>query len=180
MPFQLQSRHTPREKIEKRFPGARVLDVTSRGEEPWVRFSPFYPLGGVPVPFSPGRFSQSVEGVWQGLKVFETAGIDESKFENRSMKRLKRTVRKFGRCLGHQKGLESDELLGYREARYAIYLPTYRWALTHPLAPLVEELRDLAAEQTVVLLDYERNSDPEDLSRPLSHAGLLIAHIEGQ
>ncbi|TDD65424.1 hypothetical protein E1298_41375, partial [Actinomadura rubrisoli] len=28
--------------------GALVLDVTSRGDEPWVRFSPFYPHGGYP------------------------------------------------------------------------------------------------------------------------------------
>lgn len=179
MPFQLASRRTPPAKIEASHPGARVIDVTSRGERPWVRFSPFYPLGNIPIPFSPARVSQSVEGIWQGLKVFESAGVDESKFANDRMKGLKRTVRRFGRCLGHQKGLESTELLGYREARYSIYLPSYLWALTHPLAPLVAELADFGREQTVVLLDYERNCDPEDLSRPLSHAGLLIAHLEG-
>ncbi|HXV94472.1 MAG TPA: hypothetical protein VD813_14295, partial [Pseudonocardia sp.] len=68
-------RQVSREKLEKRFPGATVLDVTSRGPQPWVRFSPFYPHGGIPVPLSPGAYGQSVEGIWQGLKVFERADV---------------------------------------------------------------------------------------------------------
>src|SRR5438445_5621679 len=59
-----------RKGIEARYPGAAVVDVTSRGPEPWVRFSPFYPHGGIPVPYSPGVESESVEGIWQALKVF--------------------------------------------------------------------------------------------------------------
>ena len=31
--------------------------------------SPFYPHGGIPIPFSGSVTSQSVEGIWQGLKV---------------------------------------------------------------------------------------------------------------
>ena len=50
-----------------------ILDLTSKAAEPWVRFSPFYPHGDIPVPFSAGRTAQSVEGIWQGLKVFESA-----------------------------------------------------------------------------------------------------------
>lgn len=48
--------------IEKRQPAghparqqaATILDLTSRGEHPWVMFSPFWPHGEIPVPFSPG------------------------------------------------------------------------------------------------------------------------------
>ena len=58
-------------KIQDIYPNAIIIDVTSRGEEPWIRVSPFYPHGGIPVPFSESMFSASVEGVWQGLKVFE-------------------------------------------------------------------------------------------------------------
>jgi O-acetyl-ADP-ribose deacetylase (regulator of RNase III) len=65
----VESRRKKRATIEKTWPGALILDVTSKGEEPWVRFSPFYPHGGIPVPNSPGTFAQSVEGLWQGLKV---------------------------------------------------------------------------------------------------------------
>jgi hypothetical protein len=47
---------------------------------------------------------------------------------------------------------------------------------------LQEELRSLAGlveKGDVVLLDYETNGDVNDLSRPLSHASLVIAYLEG-
>lgn len=68
---------------------------------------------------------QQLALIWQGLKVFDAAGIDTSKFEITSMKGLKRTVRRFGRVLGHQAGVGSDTLLDYVAARKAIYLPAY-------------------------------------------------------
>jgi hypothetical protein len=34
-----------------------------------------------------------------------------------------------------------------------------------------------AEGQTVILLDYETNCDLDDLTRPLSHAGLAIRHL---
>lgn len=178
MTIHLQSRHA-RDKVGKRHPGAVVLDLTSRGPDPWVRFSPFYPHGRIPVPFTPGRAAMSVEGVWQALKVFETQDVDPSKLDVATMKGLKRTVRRLGRCLGHREGLAGERLLGYREARHRIYLPTYRHVLDHHLAPEVAELRRLAAAGDLVLLDYETNPDPDDLSRPLSHAGLVMRLLQG-
>lgn len=70
-------------------------------------------------------------------------------------------------------------LLGYRDARVRIYLPAYRWVLVHRLAAEVDRLRELARTRTVVLLDYETNADIDDLSRPLSHAALVKAHLDG-
>lgn len=173
MPFVVRHKSTHRDSLAKRFPGAPIIDVTSRGPDPWVRFSPFHPHEGVPIPFSDGRVGASVEGIWQGLKVFETADIDPAKFENRTMKRLKRTVRRFGTCLGHRRGVDGTELLGYREARWQIYLPCYRFVLAERLADEVAKLRALGADQTVVLLDFGKNGQPDDLRQPLSHAALL-------
>jgi hypothetical protein len=70
MPVFVASRRRTRLSLD--FPDALILDVTSRGPEPWVRLSPFYPHGGIPVPGHPDRTSQSVEGLWQALKVFAT------------------------------------------------------------------------------------------------------------
>ena len=94
MPIAVESRRKKRATIEKTWPGALILDVTSKGEEPWVRFSPFYPHGGIPVPNSPGVFARSVEGLWQGLKVFENEGIDPSSWEITDMKGIKRAGRR--------------------------------------------------------------------------------------
>lgn len=174
----VHSRHTPPEKLEKKYPGFEVIDVTSRGPEPWVRFSPFFPHGSIPVPGQPGLVSASVEGLWQGLKVFEKEGVDLGKLENTSMKRLKRSVRRFGPCLGHR--WAADRLLGYRDARYQIFLPAYRHVLEHALANEVEALSALASRRDVVLLDYMTNGDVDDLRKPLSHAALVAAFVEGR
>lgn len=152
-----------------------VLDVTSRGEEPWVRLSPFFPHGGIPVPGHPERTSQSVEGVWQALKVFATEAEDFGKLDIAAMKGIKRTVRRLGPPLGHR---VAGRLLGYEEARREIYLPTYRWMLENRAAEVVEELRELGSRREVVLLDYTTNGDVADLSSPLSHAALVAHHVD--
>lgn len=174
----VQHRQTSEAKINARFDAPHIIDVTSRGPEPWVRFSPFFAHGDIPVPGSPDVMSQSVEGLWQGLKVFESADVDRTKLDVTTMKGLKRTVRRFGRCLGHRHGFGSETLLDYIAARRAIYLPAYRWVLEHRLADDIEALRKLGRSRTVVLLDYETNIDVDDPRKPLSHAGLVAAWLE--
>lgn len=165
-------------QLEKRHPGALVIDVTSKGPEPWRRLSPFFPHGDVPIPFGGGRTAVCVEGIWQGLKVFEGADVDESSFANDRMVGLKRTVRRLGRCLGHREGPTGERLLPYREARWSIYLPAYRHVLEQACAEQVAALRSLAADRDLVLLDYTTNGDPDRLDQPLSHAALVAAFVE--
>lgn len=157
--------------ILKEYPDAKIFDVTSKGE--FKRLSPFYPHGGIPVPFSGSVTSQSVEGIWQGLKVFKNEGIDISKFDNVSMKGLKR----HGICLGHQKGLGSKKLLGYIDARKQIYIPSYNWMLENKCQ---EDLKIISQYLggTVILLDYDTNDNIEDSSKPLSHASLIKRYLE--
>ncbi len=92
-----------------------LIDVTSHATDEWQRLSPFFPHYGIPVPFSPGVTSASVEGVWQGLKVFEHEDIDPACIANDTMHGLKRTVATHGRCIGHRKGVQGHELLSYAE-----------------------------------------------------------------
>ena len=155
-----------------------IIDVTSKAEQPWVKFSPFYPHGDIPVPFTDGVTAASVEGIWQGLKVFESADVCEKVLQNDKMKGIKRTVRRFGKVRGHRKGLHGQELLPYLEARKAIYLPSYQWVLDNKMGDELQQLRDLIVEgKTVVLLDYETNCDIEDTRKPLSHAGLVLTGL---
>ncbi|MEV4517660.1 hypothetical protein AB0K00_52970 [Dactylosporangium sp. NPDC049525] len=177
MMVHVASRRRGQASLAAAFPGATVLDVTSRGPQPWVRLSPFYPHGGIPVPFSPGVVGQSVEGIWQALKVFDTAGVDPAKLTATGMTGLKRTVRRFGPVLGHRQGLTGDALLDYETARRQIYLPVYRWVLEHRAAEQVDALRQLAAGGDLVLLDYTTNGDVTDLATPLSHAALVRRHL---
>ncbi len=165
--------------LARRQPGALVIDLTSHAPNPWVRFSPFYPHGDIPVAFSPGCTSASVEGVWQGLKVFEQAEVDTGRFAITSMQGLKRTARRYGRILGHRQGVHGEALLPYFQARLQIYLPTYRWVLEHRLQPELAALAALGRQRPLVLLDYSTNLDVNDLSRPLSHAGLVAMYLQG-
>lgn len=174
------SRRTSREKIQRLSGEVHVLDVTSRGQAPWRRFSPFYPHGGIPVPFSPGQVSASVEGIWQGLKVFERMDVDPSKFAITTMRGIKRSSRSYGSVLGHRAGIAGDSLLPYVQARREIYLPSYHWVLQHRLEDLLTTISNLEREKPVILLDYETNCEIEDISRPLSHAGLIKRYLEGR
>lgn len=164
--------------LEKIYPGALIIDVTSKGAEPWIKVSPFYPHGGIPIPFSINSFATSVEGIWQGLKVFENEGIDFSKFQINNMKGIKRTVRKFGKPLGHSKGIESKELLDYITARKEIYLRSYGWVLDNKANETIQLLKNEAEKRDIVLLDYDTNGDIENIQKPLSHAALVKKYIE--
>jgi len=164
--------------LSEKYPHAEIIDLTSKGQEPFVRFSPFYPHGNIPVPFSESIFSYSVEGIWQGLKVFEGQDVDASKFEVQNMKNLKRTVRKFGKPLGHRQGVRGTILLNYLDARKQIYLPVYNWVLENKMNDALAQLRQMALQKDLVFLDYETNGDVENTAKPLSHAALVRQALE--
>jgi hypothetical protein len=175
----IESKRKKPETIRKKYPDAILADVTSGAKDGLVKLSPFYPHGGIPVPFSEGYTATCVEAIWQGLKVFEGADVDVSLFENDTMKGLKRTVRRFGKPLGHRKGVNGTELLSYIEARKQIYIPTYRWVLENKVKAIMDRLKEASQTKTIVLLDYDTNADVENAKRPLSHASLIKAYVEG-
>ena len=175
----VESKRKKTEAILKKYPGAIIADVTSSALDNLVKLSPFYPHGGIPVPFSEGYTATCVEAIWQGLKVFECCDVDISLFNNNSMKGLKRTVRKYGKPLGHRKGVHGEELLSYVEARKQIFIPTYKWVLENKVAGIIAGIREASKTRTIVLLDYDTNADVENEKRPLSHASLIKAYIEG-
>ena len=176
MPITVASRRSLA-TLQRHHPDAVIVDVTSKGQPPFVQLSPFFPVGDIPVPYSPGTTSASVEGIWQGLKVFDNHDVDPCRFTNTSMKNLKRTVRKYGPCRGHRRGLHGDELLSHVDARKLIYVPTYEYVLDVKLPHLVLALRDVSRTRDVVLLDFETNGDIDDVTRPLSHAHLVARHV---
>ena len=175
----IESKRKKIDNILKKYPEAIIADVTSNAKDGLVKLSPFYPHGDIPVPFSDGVVAECVEGIWQGLKVFENEGVDRAFFRNNTMKNIKRTVRTHGKVLGHQKGIHSSEILGYVEAKHNIYIPAYRWVLENKVANIIERLKDTSKEKTVVLLDYNTCCDVDSPTKPLSHAYLIKAYVEG-
>lgn len=174
----IENRKKSNKTLIKLYPKAKIIDVTSKGDEPFVKLSPFYPHGFIPVPFSENVYSYSVEGIWQGLKVFENEGIDVSKFKIQNMVGIKRSIKKFGNPLGHLKGVSANELLDYVRARKEIFIPSYIWILHNKVTEEVNRLIEIALVQDLVLLDFDINQDIENISKPLSHASLIKRHIE--
>ncbi|MCS7022151.1 MAG: hypothetical protein NZU63_10030 [Gemmataceae bacterium] len=174
----IESRRKKLDSIQKARPETLIIDMTSKGPEPWVRFSPLYPHGGIPIPNTPDQTAWSVEGLWQGLKVFEREDIDPRKWLITDMSHIKRGGKRRGAILGHRFGVNSSILLDYRQARLLIYLPAYKWVLEHRLQPEVALLRRLATAQPLVLLDYQTNTNVNDTSRPLSHAALIRYYLQ--
>lgn len=175
----IESKRKKPATILKKYPDAILADVTSGAKDGLRKLSPFYPHYGVPVPFSEGYTATCVEAIWQGLKVFEGCDVDVQMFQNDTMKNIKRTVRRFGKPLGHRKGVNGTKLLGYIEARKLIYIPTYRWVLENKVASIIERLKEASKTKTIVLLDYDTNADVENAKKPLSHASLIKAYVDG-
>jgi hypothetical protein len=165
--------------LKAKYPGAIIADATSKATTGLVKLSPFYPHFGIPIPFTPNMTATCVEAVWQGLKVFEHQDVDVSMFDNDTMKNLKRTVKRFGKPLGHRKGVYGSELLDYKTARELIFIPTYKWMIEHKVMYIIERLRSVSKKRTIVLLDYNTCEDVDNLSKPLSHAFLVKAYVEG-
>ncbi|MDA9992480.1 hypothetical protein N9E58_00460 [Flavobacteriaceae bacterium] len=175
----IENKKKKEKKLLAKYPDAKIVDITSKATTGLVKLSPFYPHGDIPIPFSEKRTAKSVEGIWQALKVFESADIDEGKFQNDKMKDIKRTIRKYGKPLGHRKGVNGKELLNYIDARIQIYLPSYLWVLENKVSEMVERLKEASQKEDIVLLDYETNCDVLNPKKPLSHAFLVKAYVEG-
>lgn len=180
MSVRIVAKRKTREQASLETDGWLLIDVTSQSSDPiFQKFSPFFPHGDIPVPGMEGVMAESVEGIWQGLKVFDEDGVDQTKFHIRSMKNLKRPAGgKRGCVVGHAFG---THILGYVEARKRIYIPAYIWVLEHRLTAEVEFLRGLLQEHgKIALVDFETNEDVEDTRKPLSHASILGTVILGQ
>ena len=170
------------DRIQKEYGDAFILDITSSSPFRYGQLlSPFFPHGNIPIPGdSRGMTATCVEAIWQGLKVFENADIDITLFQNDTLKNLKRTIREYGRLLGHRYGVYSDTILNYSDARHLIYISTYKYVLDNvpEVHMIVERIKKKSLEADIVFLDYNINPGNSDLSKPLSHAELVKMYIE--
>ena len=155
----------PRKRVAELPPGAVVYDVSSRGKPPFVKLSPFFPHGLIPVPGHAGKTADSVEGIWQGLKLLDGV-TDESYFTGKGRKRR-------GRPSGH---LFEGRSLGYVEARRLIYVPAYthlwRECIGNDLRRLFHDMA--ASGRPQYFYDFESNGDVDDPRSPLAHASVLV------
>jgi hypothetical protein len=165
------------EMMKKAYADAVVLNMTEKGA--MCKLSPKFPHEGIPVPFEEGVMALSVDGIWNGCKVFERRGIDKRYFDKDMMKEVDREVKYGKRCKGFRSGVKGAKLMDEVEARRKILIPAYNWMLENKCGKLLEVLKKISKERTVVLLDYSENGDVENVEEPLSYAALVKAKIEG-
>lgn len=146
-----------------------VYDVSSYADDPYCRLSPMWPHGGIPVPGMDGTTADSVEGIWQGLKVIR----------GRTAPRLfsgSGHERGGGKPAGHQYG---RKLLGIIAARFKIYKVAYEWMLDHRIDPnLIGQFTDRARRGLPQYFhDVGDNGDINNARQPLAHASLLVQYV---
>lgn len=145
------------------------VDVSSTADAPHCLLSPFYPHGGIPVPEMAGQTSDSVEGIWQGLKVIR-GKIALRYFRGMGKKRG-------GKPTGHQWG-EQKRLLSLVEARQKIYIPSYEWMLSHCVVEEVLEDWIVNAFRGIPQFFYDREDNGSiHRDEPLAHAALLVDYL---
>jgi hypothetical protein len=148
--------------------GSVVHDVSSYGDYPFCTLSPLWAHGGIPVPGLPGVTSDSVEGIWQGLKVIRGKTAPHL-LRGRGQKRG-------GKPAGHRYG---DRLLGVVEARTKIYLVAYEWVLANRVDPELIEgfVRQALAGVTQYFHDLGDNGSVGNVNEPLAHAAVLVQYL---
>lgn len=149
--------------------GTLWIDVSSSGDPPLNQLSPFYAHGGIPIPGRPDQRSDSVEGIWQGLKVIR-GKIAPRFFEGGGQKRV-------GKPLGHQWS-DSPRLLDLVEARRKIYIPAYEWMLNNRIDPAIFDTFVGQAFRGVPQFFYDREDNGSiGKDAPLAHASVLVDYL---
>jgi hypothetical protein len=148
--------------------GSVILDVSSYADHPFCTFSPMWAHGGIPIPGMPGQTSDSVEGIWQGLKVIRGKTAPRL-FRGKGQKRG-------GKPSGHQFG---NKLLDIVEARQKIYKVAYEWILVNRVdQALIEQMIETACQGvTQYIHDVGDNGDIGNANEPLAHAALVVQFI---
>jgi hypothetical protein len=148
--------------------GSIVYDVSSYGDAPYCTLSPMWVHGGIPVPGSPGQTSDTVEGIWQGLKIIRGKTAPRY-FNGPGQKRG-------GKPSGHQYG---KKLLPIVEARLKIYRVAYEWMLENRADPtLIERFLTQARDGVPQYFhDVGSNGNINDADQPLAHAAVLVQYL---
>lgn len=134
---------------------------------PAEELSPFIIYGGIPVP-GMHKTSDTVEGVWQGLKIIKGT-IDESYFNGKGRKRK-------GQPTGH---LFHGKRISYVKARETIYVPAYTFMLEHRVDRelLLQILQRHEEGKKQYFFDVDHNPDIHNTKSPLSHAAVLVDYL---
>jgi hypothetical protein len=162
------------------------VDTFRKAAQGMARFAPLCPFttwagNPFPVPGLPGQRANSVEGVWQGLKLVD-GRTDLDQLAGTPHKRPPDHLRTGGydyRSATFRYGTREIDLL---TARLAIYLPTYLYLLDRLVPDAVHDELNGAVEagRIIVFYDWDSNMDIADDRSSFSHSAVLAAWFSGR
>lgn len=162
--IRIENKTTSSEELMANYPNALFVDVTlSSLNADFRKLSPYYIHEDIPVPNSSGFYATSVAAIWEGLKVFDNAGIDISLFERTIPVGIKRSN---GKYIGHQFGVYGKRIMDLKEARKVILIPAYRSILDYKAQDVIKWIRSYSEKNCLVLLDNEVNCNIDDITAP--------------
>lgn len=145
------------------------IDVSSKGEKPYNSFSPFTFSSDfkIPVPGQVDVYANSVESIWQGLKIINSLP-DFSLFNSKPKKRK-------GNVDGH---LYGSTIIDYIDARNCIFKNTYNHYLENYISKdLKEDILTKGLDSKLFFYDVGENLDINDESAPFSHSKLVANYF---
>jgi hypothetical protein len=157
-----------REALANTNPDIILRDVSSHGVYPLKLLSPFVSTGPIPVPGKQGIQAQSVEGIWQGLKIID-GEIDTDYFDKCHSKRDKTEIWDY-------QGKELDVI----QARRLIYYPAYfyKWKYQVKSKLKWELLEPALNSQVQWFFDFGDNPDPLNPNKSWCHSALIVYFLK--
>lgn len=146
------------------------------------RMNPFYynAENKIPVPGQAGLTAQSVESVWQGLKIVD--GLTEfAMFGQAPWKRPPDNERGDGYKYEESVFLYGNLTLNLLLARFLIYLPAYLYVLHNVVEDnIIDEINTALDEgRDVCFYDWDCNMLINDIKSSFSHSAILASFFNG-
>jgi hypothetical protein len=155
--------------------GEECLCLAHDADDPWRKFSPQYQHGQIPVPGMKGMYAESIQGLWEGMKLIGPKGkkgrINPGYFTGPGRFRA---LKEGEWCSGFS---YDGRQIGMAEARIRIFLPCYVWMIQNHCADLLGNIKIRASRQDIWLYDKIGNVDPTDTSMEISHAAIVVAFL---
>ncbi len=131
--------------------------------------SPFIQYGKIPIPGMKRKHSDTVEGIWQGLKIIK-GNIDNSYFKGKGR------IRK-GKPEGH---LFNNSKISYIQARKKIYTSAWDFVWENRIDESLKKkfIQDAITNIPQYFFDVDNNGDIFNKNEPYAHSAYIVELIK--
>lgn len=137
-----------------------LVDIRYYKRNPNAVFSPYFPIGDVPIRYSAPDTAVSLAAMMEGLRVSSSAkAINLDRFSENNYFRLKEDAKR--QTIGFLRGAYGTKILSSTEAFQCLLIPTYKWILEFKLNNYITSLRKINETKKILIIEYS-NKTPYD------------------